>query len=207
LGSARSKTAQVIGRFKLSPKSSPTSPEFLHKLPTTRRHRRALSEDSTVRAFPARLSSLTRATRPFPHGCAGSDGRYWARTTDPSFVEHRIRDFARIAGGRTRQSQAPTRHCAEICSHARKQKARVRGPFEVGGTGLEPVTPSLSSEGSNHSGPRSSRMVKPNSAGLGSSTQAADTGRFGSIRGCLGTKFAFVPKLDVRLLRQDSPDG
>ena len=50
-------------------------------------------------------------------------------------------------------------------------------------------------------------MAKPNSAGLGSSTQAADTGRFGSIRGGLGTKFAFVPKLDGGLLRQESPDG
>jgi hypothetical protein len=47
-------------------------------------------------------------------------------------------------GQPTTNSQAPTRHCARTRRHTRKQKARICGPFVVGGTGLEPVTPSLS---------------------------------------------------------------
>jgi hypothetical protein len=40
----------------------------------------------------------------------------------PGFAQHR------------QKTQAPNRHCAEICSFDRKQKARLSGPFEVGGT-------------------------------------------------------------------------
>jgi hypothetical protein len=33
------------------------------------------------------MTHLTRATSPFPDSCTGSDGRYWARTSDPQLVE------------------------------------------------------------------------------------------------------------------------
>src|SRR5713101_7707396 len=51
------------------------------------------------------------------------------------------------------------------------------------------------------------QLVERGLESLRALAQAADTGRFGSIRGGLGTKFAFVPKLDRGLLRQESPDG
>jgi hypothetical protein len=62
----------------------------------------------------------------------------------PPLVESQIAQVWRRTAGPA-DFQAPMRHCAEICSHNRKQKARVCGPFAVGGTGIEPVTPSLSS--------------------------------------------------------------
>jgi hypothetical protein len=34
-----------------------------------------------------RRPHVTRATKPIPDGCAGSDGRYWARTSDPQLVD------------------------------------------------------------------------------------------------------------------------
>ena len=48
---------------------------------------RGTTEARTRRTFLAYLARLARSTKGFPHGQAGQNGRYWARTSDPQLVE------------------------------------------------------------------------------------------------------------------------
>jgi hypothetical protein len=53
-----------------------------------RRHERAdRTEDRTVRTSGPSATRTARTTMRNIDGCAGSDGRYWARTSDPQLVE------------------------------------------------------------------------------------------------------------------------
>ena len=51
------------------------------------RRRRVCTEVCTTRASVAAVAHLTRLTMRIPRSRAESDGRYWARTSDPQLVE------------------------------------------------------------------------------------------------------------------------